>query len=281
VAAAAGVCTFQFGHAGSCLAWPFNHAWTWETFHIAKEEESSMKHPVRYLPLALAAFALHANAQSFSPAWDEYRNKEKAAEASAQGQQPAQPQPSAPQTSATPPQASPYAAPPASRAPDRDQGGFFVGVQGGRGWIYDDIEQRATAVNAGYRWQTGPWAQVGVEISGGRLDETREDGFLIPEATYTAVGANARLNFGDSRWFAVVRGGYFNADQDGPYGDFSTDGGYAGLGIGVDINRHFNISLAYNAYVYADDYYYDDCDDYDDCEFNRADTVMLGIEARF
>jgi hypothetical protein len=243
-----------------------------------------MKNPVRYLPLMLAVFALHANAQSFSPAWDEYRKKEAAAETPVQGQQPAHPQtyaaPAAPQASATP-QAQTYAVP-ASRAPVRDQGGFFVGAQGGRGWIYDDIEQRAAAVSAGYRWQTGPWAQVGVEISGGRLDSTREDGYLVPEATYGAIGANARFNFGDSRWFAIVRGGYFSADQDNPYGgDFSTDGGYAGVGIGVDINRHFNISLGYTAFVYADDYYYDDCEDFDDCQFNRADTVMLGIEARF
>jgi hypothetical protein len=240
-----------------------------------------MKHPVRYLPLVLAAFAVHANAQSFSPAWDEYRKKEEAAATPVQGQPPASAQaPAAPQTAA--PQAQPYAPPPASRAPEHDRGGFFIGVQGGRGWIYDDIEQRATAVSAGYRWQTGPWAQVGVEISGGRLDDTREDGYLIPKASFGAVGANARMNFGDSRWFAVVRGGYFSADQDAPNGgDFSTDGGYAGLGVGVDINRHFNISLAYTAYVYADDYYYDDCDDYGDCEFNRADTVMLGVEARF
>jgi hypothetical protein len=242
-----------------------------------------MKHPVRYLSLVLAAFALHANAQSFSPAWDEYRKKEAAVEAPVQGQQPAQPQPyAAPQPSAMSPQSPAYVAPPASPAPARDQGGFFVGVQGGRGWIYDDIEQRATAVSAGYRWQTGPWAQVGVEVSGGRLDETREDDYLIPKATFVAVGANARFNFGDSRWFGVVRGGFFSADQDAPDGgDFSTDGGYAGLGVGVDINRHFNITLAYTAYVYADDYYYDDCDDYGDCEFNRADTVMLGVEARF
>lgn len=241
-----------------------------------------MKHPVRYLPLVLAAFALHANAQSFSPAWDEYRNKEKATEAPVQGDQPAQTlSPTAPQASATP-QPQHYAAPSPSYAPaPDDQGGFFIGVQGGRGWIYDDIEQRATAVSAGYRWQTGSWAQVGVEISGGRLDETREDGYLIPEATFGAIGANARFNFGGSRWFAVARGGYFSADQDTSYGDFSTDGGYAGLGIGVDINRHFNITLAYTAYVYADEYNYDDCDDYDDCEFNRADTVMLGVEARF
>ena len=59
--------------------------------------------------------------------------------------------------------------------------------------------------------------------------------------------------------------------------------GYAGLAVGVDINRHFNITLGYTAFVYADEYYDSDCDDdytYD-CDFNRADTVTLGVEARF
>jgi hypothetical protein len=237
-----------------------------------------MKYPIRCLPLVLAAVALHANAQSVSPTWDEYRKKEQAEQAPVQGQPATQAQTPV----AAPAPAQPYAAPAASRSPEREQPGFFIGVQGGRGWIYDDIEQDAVAVNGGYRWQAGPWAQVGFEISGGRLDSTREDGYLIPKASYGAIGANARMNFGDSPWFVVARGGYFSADQDYPDGgDFSTDGGYAGVAIGVDINRHFNVSLGYTAFVYADDYYYDDCDDYGDCEFNRADTVMLGIEGRF
>ena len=53
--------------------------------------------------------------------------------------------------------------------------------------------------------------------------------------------------------------------------------------VGVDINRHFNITLGYTGFVYADEYYDSDCDDdytYD-CDFNRADTVTLGVEARF
>ena len=65
--------------------------------------------------------------------------------------------------------------------------------------------------------------------------------------------------------------------------ELSTDGGYAGVAIGVDINRHFNITLGYTGFVYADEYYDSDCDDdytYD-CDFNRADTVTLGVEARF
>ncbi len=251
------------------------------------ERGNSMKPLFRCLPFALVAFTLHAQAQSLSPAYDAFRKKEAPAPASAQpAASPAQTvaAPQAPAPVATPAPA-PYVATAPAPAREQDNGGFFVGVQAGQGWIYEDVEQDAVVVNAGYRWQAGPWAQVGVELSSGRLDSTRYDGYPVPKATYKAVGANARMNFGDSPWFATVRGGYFDAEQDFPDGgDFSTDGGYAGVAIGVDINRHFNISLGYTAFVYADDYYYDDCDDYDydyDCDFNRADTVMLGVEARF
>lgn len=246
-----------------------------------------MKPLLRCLPLALAAFALHAQAQSISPAYEAFRKKETPPSAPAQPATPtAQPAASTPVPPAPAPAAA-YAAPapyvaPATAPEDEADGGFFVGVQAGQGWIYEDVDQDAVAASAGYRWQAGPWAQVGVELSGGRLDSTNYRGIEISKATYKAVGANARMNFGDSPWFATVRGGYFDAEQEYSDSTFSTDGGYAGVAIGVDINRHFNITLGYTAFIYADDYAYDDCDDYDyDCDFNRADTVMLGIEARF
>ena len=241
----------------------------------------------RCLPLVLAAFAVHAQAQSISPAYEAFRKKE--------ASQPAANPPVTPATQATAPQPAPPAPAPTYPAPtypapahvspapaqEEEDGGFFVGVQAGEGWIYEDVEQDAVAVSAGYRWQAGPWAQVGVELSGGRLDETTDGDWRFAKATYKAIGANARMNFGDSPWFATVRGGYFDAEVDGADEEFSADGGYAGVAIGVDINRHFNISLGYTAFVYADDYTYDDCDDDLDCDFNRADTVMLGVEARF
>lgn len=250
------------------------------------ERENIMKPLFRYLPLALAAFALHAQAQSISPAYESFRKKETPQPA------PAQPATEASQAAAPAPVAAPvapaptYAAPapyvaPATAPEDEEDGGFFVGVQAGQGWIYEDVEQDAVAVSAGYRWQAGPWAQVGVELSGGRLDETTDRDWRYAKATYKAVGANARMNFGNSPWFATVRGGYFDAEVDGADEEFDADGGYAGVAIGVDINRHFNISLGYTAFVYADDYNYGGCDDDFDCDFNRADTVMLGIEARF
>ena len=245
-----------------------------------------MKPLFRYLPLALAAFALHAQAQSVSPAYEAFRNKSAAQPAPTQPATPATqptavgPAPQAPAPAPTYAAPAPYVAP-ATAPEDEEDGGFFVGVQAGQGWIYEDVEQDAVAVSAGYRWQAGPWTQVGVELSGGRLDSTDYRGVDVPKATYKAIGANARFNFGNSPWFATVRGGYFDAKQDGYYGELSTDGGYAGVAIGVDINRYFNIHLGYTGFVYADDYndcYYDD--DYY-CDFSRADTVMLGIEARF
>jgi hypothetical protein len=251
------------------------------------ERETTMKPLFRCLPLALAAFALHAQAQSISPAYEAFRKKEAPQPAPTQPATPAAPQAAqseAPAPASAPTYAAPAAAPYVAPAPARDaqaNGGFFVGVQVGQGWIYEDVEQDAVAVSAGYRWQAGPWAQVGVELSGGRLDETTEGDLRFARATYQAIGANARFNFGDSPWFATVRGGYFDAEVDGADEEFDADGGYAGVAIGVDINRHFNISLGYTAFIYADDYTYDDCDDALDCDFNRADTVMLGVEARF
>lgn len=241
-----------------------------------------MNHILRCLPLALAAFALHAQAQSLSPAWDEYR-KDGTPAPTAQPQTQTQAQAQAQPTAVTAPAPAYQPTPARSRDLNADDGGFFIGAQVGQGWIYEDVEQDAVAISAGYRWQAGPWTQVGVEVSTGRLDSTDYDIYEIPKATYRAIGANARFNFGDSPWFATVRGGYFNADQDDlDGGDFSTDGGYAGIGIGVDVNRHFNVTLGYTAFVYADDYTYDACeDDFDDCDFSRADTVMLGIEGRF
>ena len=129
----------------------------------------------RCLPLALVAFAFHAQAQSLSPAYDAFRKKETPAPAPAQPATPVQ-------TDAAPPAPAPVAAPaPApyaatfdTAAREQDDGGFFVGVQAGQGWIYEDVEQDAVAVSAGYRWQAGPWTQVGVELSGGRLEQPGE-----------------------------------------------------------------------------------------------------------
>ncbi|MGY1530167.1 hypothetical protein [Luteimonas sp. A649] len=156
---------------------------------------------------------------------------------------------------------------------EEGRGGFFVGVQGGKGWVYDDVDQSARLVNAGYRWQAGAVSLVGIELAAGRLDSTTEDGWRFAEVDYASIGVNARFNFvSTSPVYALVRAGYMSADYD-------VDGGYVGVGLGVDFNRHFNMSLVYTNYVYFNEAYWDRGTFYYDAD--RADTLMLGVEARF
>ncbi|MEN1960035.1 outer membrane beta-barrel protein [Luteimonas sp. MJ246] len=184
----------------------------------------------------------------------------------ASGQQSVQAQPAA--------QAQPYApAAPAGVSYEEGRGGFFIGVQGGKGWVYDDIDQSARMVNAGYRWQAGAVTLVGIEVAGGKLDNTTDRGVPYAKVDYASIGANARFNFGrTSPVYALVRAGYFNAEEAG-YAD--ADGGYVGVGLGVDFNRHFNLNVVYTSYAYFDGYGYD----YEN--INSADTLMLGAEVRF
>ncbi len=173
-------------------------------------------------------------------------------------------------------QAHGYVAPPRDRLIE-DRGGFFLGVQGGKGWVFDDVDQSALAVNAGYRWQAGAVTLVGIEAAAGRLDETRDSLYTYAKVDYASIGATARFNFGpDSPVFAIVRAGYWAADND-YYMD--VDGGYVGVGLGADLTRNFNLSLTYTNHVYFNDYYWDDGEFYYDA--NRADTLMLGAEVRF
>lgn len=160
---------------------------------------------------------------------------------------------------------------------DVDRGGFFLGVQGGRGWVYDSVGQDAFAVSAGYRWQAGAVSLLGIELSAGRLDSTTDDGWDYNKVEYKSIGFNARFNFGAaSPVYALVRTGYFDANEKG-YG--SADGGYVGIGLGADITQHFNLSLVYTNYVYFNELYWYEGDLYYDA--SRSDTLMLGAEVRF
>lgn len=201
---------------------------------------------------------------------------------------PATPQPTT-ETSHSAPQPEPVAAPAAAYpqpysgappAPSRDgqdRGGFFLGVQGGKGRVFEDVDQAALMVNAGYRWQAGAVTLVGIEAAGGRLEDTSHHDEYFGEIDYASLGANARFNFGlHSPVYGLVRGGYWLA-HDGAFG--SIEGGYFGVGLGVDFNRHFNMSLVYTNHVYFQDYYWEGDDFYYD--LNRADTLMLGAEVRF
>ena len=157
---------------------------------------------------------------------------------------------------------------------EEDRGGFFLGVQGGRGWVYEDVDQSALMVNAGYRWQAGDVTLVGIEAAGGQLEDTWKGDWYYGGLDFASLGVNARFNFGRSNpLYGLVRSGYWSA-HNGEVG--SVEGGYFGLGLGVDFNRYFNMSLVYTNHVYFTEYVY-----YDEYEINSAETLMLGAEVRF
>jgi hypothetical protein len=227
--------------------------------------------------ISCAALASVAHAQT-KPlgVWQPPQREEKDPAKRLPTMQPAPTTQDAPQTMVQPQStdavAEQYAAAPAPVSYEDERGGFFLGVQGGKGWVYEDVDQSALAVNAGYRWQAGPVTLVGIEFAAGKLDEADHDGLPYGAVDYTSVGANARFNFGrTSPVYGLVRGGYWAA-EDNEFG-VSADGGYFGLGIGVDINRHFNMSVVYTNHVYFNDDYYGDV--------NSAETLMLGAEVRF
>lgn len=225
------------------------------------------RHAILFVPLLLAAGIQTAHAQAVSQAWNDYR-KGQETPAATPTQEPALPA------------AMEYRRAEYERHGQRDRGGFFIGAQAGKGWVYEDVDQNALSLNAGYRWQAGPVSLLGLEVAAGRLADTSDDGWYAEEVKFRSIGFNGRFNFGARNpWYAVVRAGYFDADMRGDGWSENMDGGYAGFGIGVDLNRNVNLNLVYTAYVYADSYYYDY--DWDYIEFNRADTVTFGIEARF
>jgi len=250
-----------------------------------------MNRSLRVFALVLAASVLApAQAQSLSPAWDAYRNRQRA------GQQtvaPAPPERTAPVPGSAPSSYSsaaptPYVPPPGPalrHRRDQNRSAGFVNAQGGRAWLVENVEQSNWNLNAGYRWRAGPFTQVGIEGGGGQVGSARwqRRGIIweTPKVEYWTLGASARFNFGwRNPWFGLVRTGAWvgEARYSNGYED-TVSGTYLGLGIGVDLNRHVNISLLYNGFFYLNDYDGDYVYTIDD--INRADTVTLGLEARF
>ena len=244
-----------------------------------------MRHARHLLFLATLA-ALPAHAQSVSPAWDAYRARQQTSDTTPV----ASTRDAAVSTTTTvaagqpaPVPAAPSRTAGSATAEATSRGAFFIAGQFGQAWIHDDVRQDTTSIGAGYRWQAGPVVQVGIEGVAGRIDGTTftEAGgtYRADSADYASLGANARFQLGASPMFAVTRLGYWYADAG--EGD-SVDGGYAGVGLGVDFNRHVNLTLAYTYHAYASSYVYRDRNyRVYGTTINRADLVTLGLEARF
>lgn len=179
---------------------------------------------------------------------------------------------------AAPAQESSYRTP----AYEEGRGGAFIGVSAGKGWVYEDVDQSARQLSAGYRWQAGPVALLGVEVAAGKLSGETDGGWRYDPVDFASIGFNGRFNFGrHSPVYALVRAGYWAADASVNDGDqrADVDGGYVGLGLGADIGRHFSLSLTYTSYVYFNELYWQDDELYYDAD--RADTLLFGGEFRF
>ncbi|WP_184620921.1 hypothetical protein [Xanthomonas sp. 3058] len=255
------------------------------------------------LLLACTAFGCvcDATAQSLSRGWDSYRQQQKQQQAGAQGGTAPVAAPSSTSQAATaatsvaasqadngfttvttdapevPATVAPAPAPSYTQTEaSRIDSGAFIGVQGGRGEVFDGYKQDMLGFNAGYRWRAGSVTLIGLEASAGRLDRTgNADDVFVPAVRFAGLGGTARFNFGDSPLFAVVRVGSWYADVK----DMSEEiyGGYAGLGLGVDLGRYASLSVMYTNYIYAKDYY-----DYsEDITINRAEVLNIGAEVRF
>ncbi len=158
----------------------------------------------------------------------------------------------------------------------RIDSGAFISVQRGRGEVFSGYKQDMLGLSAGYRWRAGSVTLIGLEGSVGRLDRgDSTDDVFIPAVKFGGIGGTARFNFGDTPLFAVVRIGSWYAEV----AEMSDEiyGGYASLGLGVDIGKHASVSAMYTNYIYANDYY-----DYaEDTTINRAEVLNAALEVRF
>ncbi|MCC4602115.1 hypothetical protein [Xanthomonas melonis] len=261
----------------------------------------------RTATLLLACTALgataQASAQSLSRGWDSYRQQQKQQASQQSAAAPTVPaSTTTPTATATAPagsdggasgesggfttvtaQTPPVASSPAPayaaatpREESRIDSGAFISVQRGRAEVFDGYKQDMLGLSAGYRWRAGSVTLIGLEASLGRLDRGEStDDIFIPAVKFGGLGGTARFNFGDSPLFAMVRLGSWYADV----AEASEEiyGGYAGVGLGVDLGKYASVSVMYTNYVYANDYY-----DYgEDITINRAEVLNVGAEVRF
>jgi len=192
------------------------------------------------------------------------------------------------------------------------QGQFFVMGQFGEA-TYQDIDADedsadTKALSGGYRWQAGPYVQIGLEAGTGRIDELyeytewRSQGIGSSrtetrlETRYNHVGANARFTFGpEGRLFGIARAGYMDYRVDysehtstdviypWPSGDsyrslrIEDKGAYFGAGVGIDVTRYLSVNAMVNAYAFdgADVPYFGNI------EVGTATTATLGVELHF
>lgn len=144
-----------------------------------------------------------------------------------------------------------------------DGGAFFVNGNLGQSHYHDrgfnsGNTDTSGAVRFGYDWNADAWS-YGVE--GGYVDLGKATGtFYTPYGTAGLnvktsgwlLGGNGKYRFAN-HMFVSARLGWFRSTFDGSISgvgsqSFSGNGGYAGVGLGYDFNRHFSLGVGYDTY---------------------------------
>jgi hypothetical protein len=131
---------------------------------------------------------------------------------------------------------------------EQEQGGWFIGAGYAQAntvhYAGYSITSDLTTLKFGYRWSVSPSSAVGIEVGGGNTNYGGD--LVVGNAAHAYLGVNSRANFGESPAFVLFRAGTY-AEATTINGVKVTSGSipYAGIGIGADLNRNFNIQATY------------------------------------
>jgi hypothetical protein len=148
---------------------------------------------------------------------------------------------------------------------EQEEGGWFIGVnyakvdtskgvntwESATGLNGISADYYLAGLNGGYRWPVGSRTAIGIEVGGGTSHfnsnvVTIYGDRIAGSASYGMLGLNGRVNFGESPAFFLFRAGsYVESLNIGNGMSLTSSTPYAGIGIGADFNRNFNIQASY------------------------------------
>ena len=144
--------------------------------------------------------------------------------------------------------------------------GFFVNGTAGHSYFgsgQNSGSDSGYAINGGYRWAVTPNFAIGPEIGYNDLGNIRLKNVFNSSPVVTpskaslhgwTVGANAKYDFAQN-WYLSARTGLYAWNGDGMSRNLapvsthrSSDGSYAGVGVGYDFTRNFGVGVGYDYY---------------------------------
>lgn len=144
--------------------------------------------------------------------------------------------------------------------------GFFVNGTVGHSYFgsgQNSGNDTGYALGGGYRWALAPGFALGPELGYNDLGNVRLGNLLSTSPVVApgkaslhgwSVGANAKYNF-TPNWYASAHTGLYEWTGHGLSNDINpvdlrrtSDGYYAGVGVGYDFSRKFGVGLGYDYY---------------------------------